>query len=50
MKVEDFHDLVRDWWQGYLREGSPGYVLAYKLTRLKEDLFEGIGKCLVRLK
>ena len=38
LKVEDFVDQVRGWWNSYHFVGSPSYVLARKFKALKKDL------------
>ena len=38
LKAEGFVDKVRSWWEAYLFEGSPSYVMASKLKALKVDL------------
>lgn len=37
-KAEGFGDLVTQWWNSYQCFGTPCFVLAYKLKRLKLDL------------
>ena len=38
LKVEDFKDLIRNWWEGYIVQGSFCHILAVKLKALKQDL------------
>ena len=38
LKVEDFVDQVRGWWNSYHFVGSPSYVLACKFKALKKGL------------
>ena len=38
LKAEGFLDKVKSWWENYLFQGSPGYILAKKLAALKSDL------------
>uniref|UniRef100_A0A2N9IB59 Uncharacterized protein n=1 Tax=Fagus sylvatica TaxID=28930 RepID=A0A2N9IB59_FAGSY len=38
LKSEGFHNRVHQWWNSYLYNGSPSYVLIQKLKSLKMDL------------
>ncbi|XP_035544681.1 uncharacterized protein LOC118348042 [Juglans regia] len=38
LKMDGFVEMVRQWWNSYLFEGNPSYVLAGKLKALKKDL------------
>ena len=38
LKAEGFLDKVKSWWENYLFQGSPSYILAKKLSALKSDL------------
>ncbi len=38
LKKEDFKDKVKTWWEDYSFEGRPSFIIACKLTALKEDL------------
>lgn len=35
---EGFTDMVKQWWQGYVINGSPDFILSQKLKFLKRDL------------
>ena len=38
LRSEGFVERVKHWWESYLFEGSPGYILSQKLKALKADL------------
>ena len=38
LKSECFHEKVQRWWESYVFQGSPSFVLACKLRALKQDL------------
>ena len=38
LKDEGFLERVRSWWESYLFQGSPSFILANKLKSLKLDL------------
>ncbi|WMV31904.1 hypothetical protein MTR67_025289 [Solanum verrucosum] len=38
LQHEGFHDMVKKWWQGYIVNGSPDFILSQKLKFLKKDL------------
>ena len=38
LKAEGFVDRVQSWWEAYIFEGSPSYIMASKLKALKVDL------------
>jgi hypothetical protein len=38
LKVEGFVDLVKQWWESYVFQGTPSFVFARKLKGLKLDL------------
>lgn len=38
LQHEAFHDMVKKWWQGYIVNGSPNFILSEKLNFLKKDL------------
>uniref|UniRef100_A0A2N9IIB8 Reverse transcriptase zinc-binding domain-containing protein n=1 Tax=Fagus sylvatica TaxID=28930 RepID=A0A2N9IIB8_FAGSY len=38
LKVEGFSNRVKQWWDSYNYDGSPGFILAQKLKTLKSDL------------
>jgi hypothetical protein len=38
LKVEGFVDLVKQWWESYVFQGTPSFVFAHKLKGLKLDL------------
>jgi hypothetical protein len=38
LKSEGFHNRVQQWWNSYLYNGSPSYILNQKLKSLKVDL------------
>jgi hypothetical protein len=38
LKVEGFVDLVKQWWESYVFQGTPSFVFACKLKALKLDL------------
>jgi hypothetical protein len=38
LKFEGFVDRVKQWWDSYLFQGSPSFILASKLKALKVDL------------
>ena len=38
LKAEGFVDLLKQWWDSYVFQGSPSFVLAHKLKALKSDL------------
>jgi hypothetical protein len=39
LKAEGFVELVKQWWDSYQCYGTPCYVLANKLKKLKDGLF-----------
>lgn len=38
LKVKGFVGLVKQWWDSYIFQGTPSFVLARKLEALKIDL------------
>ena len=38
LKIDEFKDLVRSWWNGYSVEGYSSHYIAEKLKALKKDL------------
>ena len=38
LKSEGFHEKVKRWWESYVFQGSPNFVLACKLRALKQDV------------
>ena len=38
LKADGFKALVKQWWNSYVFQGTPSYVLAHKLKALKPDL------------
>ncbi|XP_075099232.1 uncharacterized protein LOC142176070 [Nicotiana tabacum] len=38
LQHERFCDMIKQWWQGYVVNGSPDFVLSQKLKLLKKDL------------
>ena len=38
LKSEGFHEKVKRWWESYVFQGSPSFVLVCKLRALKQDL------------
>ena len=38
LKVDEFKDLVKGWWEGYQFSGSSSFILASKLKAFKEDI------------
>ena len=38
LKAEGFVDLVKQWWDSYVFQGTASFVLARKLKALKLDL------------
>jgi hypothetical protein len=38
LKAEGFVDKIKNWWDSYQIQGTPSYILAFKLKALKEDL------------
>jgi hypothetical protein len=51
LKVEGFVDLVKQWWESYVFQGTLSFVFARKLKALKQDLkwwneekFDNIGR------
>ena len=49
LKVDNFKELIRGWWEGYNVQGSFSHILAVKLISLKQNLKawnrEGVWKC-----
>ena len=38
LKVDEFKDLLRNWWEGYRVQGTHNHFLVIKLKRLKQNL------------
>ncbi|XP_075081030.1 uncharacterized protein LOC142166245 [Nicotiana tabacum] len=52
LQHEGFCDMTKEWWQGYMVNGSPDFLLPQKLKLLKKDLaiwnWESYGKISTR--